>query len=164
MRVEVRTGSAEATREVGEALAPMLRARDVVVLTGDLGAGKTTFVQGVARGLGVVDRVVSPTFTLVKEYSGTLELAHVDVYRLDRVQDVVDLGLEELGDGDDVLMIEWGDTIEELLPDDRLRVELTIEQAAGDDVRAIAFSTSGEGWFDRFPELEAAVRQWAVAP
>ena len=162
MRVEVRTGSAETTREVGEAIAPTLRAGDVVVLTGDLGAGKTTFVQGVARGLGIVDRVASPTFTLVKEYSGALELAHVDIYRLDRLQDVVDLGLEEIGGGEDVLMIEWGDTIEELLPDDRLRVELTIEPLVGDDVRAIVFSGAGEGWASRFSELETAVRPWAV--
>ncbi|MGH2540644.1 MAG: tRNA (adenosine(37)-N6)-threonylcarbamoyltransferase complex ATPase subunit type 1 TsaE [Actinomycetota bacterium] len=164
MRVEVRTGSAEATREVGEALAPLLRARDAVVLTGDLGAGKTTFVQGVARGLGIEDRVTSPTFTLVREYSGILGLAHVDVYRLDRVQDVVDLGLEELGGGEDVLMVEWGDTIEELLPQDRLRVELTTDAAAGDDVRTIVFTGSGEGWVHRFPELEVAFRPWEVAP
>ena len=111
----------------------LLRARDAVVLTGELGAGKTTFAQGVARGLGIEEQVSSPTFTLVKEYSGILDLAHVDVYRLDRVQDVVDLGLEELGGGDDVLLVEWGDTIEELLPDERLRVELTTDDGAGEE-------------------------------
>jgi tRNA threonylcarbamoyladenosine biosynthesis protein TsaE len=132
-----------------------------VVLTGDLGAGKTTFVQGVARGLGIEEQVSSPTFTLVKEYTGILDVAHVDVYRLERLQDVVDLGLEELGGGDDVLLVEWGDTIEELLPDDRLRVTLTTGDADGDR-RSIAIAATGPRWAERFAELEAAVMPWTV--
>jgi len=161
MRIEVRATSAEETREVGDAIASLLRARDAVLLTGELGAGKTTFAQGVARGLGIEEPVVSPTFTLVKEYSGILDLAHVDVYRLDRIQDVVDLGLEELGGGNDVLLVEWGDTIEELLPESRLRVEITTS-TEGDDVRTIEISATGAGWIDRFAELEAAVMPWTV--
>ena len=161
MRIEVRATSAEETREVGDAIASLLRARDAVMLTGELGAGKTTFAQGVARGLGIEEPVVSPTFTLVKEYSGILDLAHVDVYRLDRIQDVVDLGLEELGGGNDVLLVEWGDTIEELLPESRLRVEITTS-TEGDDVRTIEISATGAGWIDRFAELEAAVMPWTV--
>ena len=145
-----------------EALASLLRSRDAVVLMGELGAGKTTFAQGVARGLGIEEQVSSPTFTLIKEYSGILDLAHVDVYRLDRMQDVVDLGLEELGGGDDVLLVEWGDTIEELLPDERLRVELTTDDEFDEHVRAISISATGDGWSDRFAELEAAVLPWAV--
>jgi tRNA threonylcarbamoyladenosine biosynthesis protein TsaE len=158
--ITVRTTSAEETREVGEALAALLRARDAVVLTGELGAGKTTFVQGVARGLGIEEQVASPTFTLIKEYSGILDLAHVDVYRLDRVQQVVDLGLEELGGGDDVLLVEWGDTIEELLPEDRLRVEFMTDDVAGESVRTISIVSAGSGWGDRFAELEAALLPW----
>jgi tRNA threonylcarbamoyladenosine biosynthesis protein TsaE len=161
MRIDLRTGSAEQTREVGEAIASLLRARDAVILTGELGAGKTTFAQGAARGLGIEEPVVSPTFTLVKEYSGILELAHVDVYRLDRIQDVVDLGLEELGGGDDVLLVEWGDTIEELLPESRLRVEITTT-AEAEEVRSIAVSAVGAGWVDRVAELEAALMPWTV--
>jgi tRNA threonylcarbamoyladenosine biosynthesis protein TsaE len=164
MRIDVRTGSPEETREVGEAIASLLRARDAVVLTGELGAGKTTFAQGVARGLGIEERVSSPSFTLVKEYSGILDLAHVDVYRLERLQDVVDLGLDELGGGDDVLLVEWGDTIEELLPGDRLRVELTTTRDGAEDDRAIAISAVGDAWAERFPELEAALLPWAEAP
>jgi tRNA threonylcarbamoyladenosine biosynthesis protein TsaE len=163
VRVTVRTTSAEETREVAEAFASLLRARDAVVLTGELGAGKTTFAQGVARGLGIEEQVSSPTFTLIKEYSGILGLAHVDVYRLDMVQDVVDLGLEELGGGDDVLLVEWGDTIEELLPDERLRVELMTDDAVGESVRSISISAKGRGWRERFAELEAAVLPWTVA-
>ena len=165
MRVDVRTSSADETRELGEAIAPLLRARDAVVLTGELGAGKTTFAQGVARGLGIEEPVSSPTFTLVKEYSGILDLAHVDVYRLDRIQDVMDLGLDELGAGEDVLLVEWGDTIEELLPDERLRIELTTGAGHGvDDERSIAISATGAGWAERFASLEAAVMPWVVAP
>ena len=97
MRIELETATAERTRDLGAALATLLQPRDTVLLTGDLGAGKTTLVQGVGRGLGVEDHVASPTFTLVKEYAGRLDVAHVDVYRLERVQDVVDLGLDEIG-------------------------------------------------------------------
>ena len=164
MRVDLRTSSPAETREGGEAIASLLRARDAVVLTGELGAGKTTFAQGVARGLGIEEPVSSPTFTLVKEYSGILDLAHVDVYRLDRIQDVMDLGLDELGAGEDVLLVEWGDTIEELLPDERLRIELTSGVDPDDDERSIAISATGAGWAERFAALEAAVMPWVAAP
>jgi tRNA threonylcarbamoyladenosine biosynthesis protein TsaE len=157
-RLELRTGSAESTREVGSALAGSLRRGDAVILTGELGAGKTTLVQGVARGLDIDDPVVSPTFTLVREYEGRLPVAHVDVYRLERVQDVVDLGLEELGTGDDVLLVEWGDVIEELLPADRLRIELTVADETDD--RRIVVSATGWSWADRWGELETALIPW----
>jgi tRNA threonylcarbamoyladenosine biosynthesis protein TsaE len=164
MHVALRTSTPGATREVGEAVAPLLRPRDAVVLTGELGAGKTTFVQGVARGLGVDDQVVSPTFTLVREYQGRLGVAHVDVYRLQRMQDVVDLGLEELGDGEDVLLVEWGDVVEDLLPRDRLRVELTTEDLQGDeDARRIVLTAVGESWAERWGELASAVRTWSTS-
>jgi tRNA threonylcarbamoyladenosine biosynthesis protein TsaE len=155
--------TAEDTREVGEALSALLRARDTVMLTGELGAGKTTLVQGVARGLGVEDTVASPTFTLVKEYTGILDVAHVDVYRLDRMQDVMDLGLDELGDGEGVLLVEWGDAVEALLPGDRLRIELNLlDPAGGSEVRRITVTAVGAAWVDRWPELEVALRPWSA--
>ena len=141
MRIELETATAERTRDLGAALATLLQPRDTVLLTGDLGAGKTTLVQGVGRGLGVEDHVASPTFTLVKEYTGRLDVAHVDVYRLERVQDVVDLGLDEIGGPDRVLLVEWGDAVQDLLPEDRLRVELTTEPA--DDGRRIVITPQG---------------------
>ena len=159
MRLELSTRSPEQTRAVGEALAAFLRPRDAVALTGELGAGKTTFVQGAARGLGVEDQVVSPTFTLVREYRGRLDVAHVDVYRLDRVQDVVDLGLDELGEGESVLFVEWGDAVEALLVSDRLDVELTTEG----ETRNIVMTAEGPSWLERWPELAEALRPWSVA-
>ena len=162
MRIELLTATADDTRAVGEALAGLFRSRDAVALTGELGAGKTTLVQGIARGLGVTDQVVSPTFTLVREYRGTdLEVAHVDVYRLDRVQDVMDLGLDELGDGEALLLVEWGDAVEALLPADHLTIELTTA-AGSDDERAIAVTTTGPSWDERAEHLEAALSRWAV--
>ena len=164
MDVTLRAATPADTRAIGEALAPLLRPRDAVALTGELGAGKTTFVQGVARGLDVEDRVVSPTFTLIKEYTGRLDVAHVDVYRLDRVQDVVDLGLEELGTGEDVLLVEWGDAVEGLLPPERLRVELAAEDPSGaSDVRRLEISAVGASWQERWPTLLEALRPWEVA-
>jgi tRNA threonylcarbamoyladenosine biosynthesis protein TsaE len=162
MRIELRTATADDTRAVGEALAGLFRPRDAVALTGELGAGKTTLVQGIARGLGVTDQVVSPTFTLVREYRGTdLEVAHVDVYRLDRVQDVMDLGLDELGDGEALLLVEWGDAVEALLPADHLTIELTTA-AGSDDERAIAVTSIGPSWDERAEHLEAVLSRWAV--
>src|SRR5438034_5461127 len=99
----------EDMRGFGAAVASVLVAGDVVALTGDLGAGKTTFVQGAARGLDVGDdQVTSPTFTLVREYRGRVPVVHLDVYRLNRVQEVIDLGFEELLDPEGVAFVEWG--------------------------------------------------------
>jgi tRNA threonylcarbamoyladenosine biosynthesis protein TsaE len=160
MRIELRTRTAEETRAVGEALAALLRPRDAVILTGELGAGKTTLVQGVARGLDIPGQVTSPTFTLIREYRGRLDVAHVDVYRLERIQDVVDLGLEELGDGEAVLLVEWGDAVEEALPADHLVVELT--GGDGEDARRIAVAPAGMSWNERWERLEQVLVPWSV--
>jgi tRNA threonylcarbamoyladenosine biosynthesis protein TsaE len=157
MRIELETATAERTRDVGTALASILEPRDTVILTGDLGAGKTTLVQGICRGLGVEDHVASPTFTLVKEYAGRLDVAHVDVYRLERVQDVVDLGIDELGGPGRVLLVEWGDAVQDLLPDERLRVELTADPTGEHDVRRIAITPRGRSWALRWERLEQAL-------
>jgi tRNA threonylcarbamoyladenosine biosynthesis protein TsaE len=162
MRVELRAETADDTRSVGEAFADLLRPRDAVILTGELGAGKTTLVQGIARGLGVTDRVVSPTFTLVREYRGRLEVAHVDVYRLERIQDVMDLGLEELGDGEAVLLVEWGDAVEEILPADHVTVELT--GVDDDEARRLTFTPGGQSWVERWERLEQAMSPWSAGP
>jgi tRNA threonylcarbamoyladenosine biosynthesis protein TsaE len=156
MIIEIETETADRTREVGRALATLLQPRDTVVLTGDLGAGKTTLVQGIGRGLGVEDHVASPTFTLVREYAGRLDVAHVDVYRLERVQDVVDLALDELGGPERVLLIEWGDAVADLLPEDRLRVQLTTDRADA-ETRRIEFSSQGRSWAVRWERLEGAL-------
>lgn len=153
MIIELETETADRTREVGRAIASALEPRDTVVLTGDLGAGKTTLVQGIGRGLGVEDHVASPTFTLVHEYTGRLDIAHVDVYRLDRVQDVLDLALDELGGPERVLLIEWGDAVADLLPEDRLRVELTTE-SADTETRRIVMTPQGPSWALRWERLE----------
>jgi len=160
MEVVARTRTADDTRSLGAALSPLLRRRDVVVLTGELGAGKTTLVQGIARGLDATEHVASPTFTLVREYtSGRLPLAHVDLYRLEREQDVIDLALDELEDGERVLLVEWGDPVAGLLADDRLRVELTADD---DDVRTIRVSTVGDAWRDRERPIAAALEPWST--
>ncbi len=158
------TRTADDTRAAGAALAPFLRPRDVVVLTGELGAGKTTFVQGVAAGLGVTEHVASPTFTLVREYvSGRVPLAHVDLYRLDREQDVIDLALDELEDGERVLLVEWGDPVAELLADDRLRVEFVgIDPTGADETRRITLEPSGDTWAERRPDIAAALEGWSA--
>lgn len=155
MVIEIETETADRTRDVGRVIAGLLQPRDTVVLTGDLGAGKTTLVQGIGRGLGVKDHVASPTFTLVREYAGRLDVAHVDVYRLERVQDVVDLALDELGSPERVLLIEWGDAVQDLLPDDRLRVQLTTDRADA-ETRRIVISAQGRSWVARWERLEGA--------
>jgi tRNA threonylcarbamoyladenosine biosynthesis protein TsaE len=141
-------------------MASLLRAGDVVMLAGDLGAGKTTFVQGAARALGVTAAVASPTFTLVREYPGTLPVYHVDVYRLERVQEVIDLGFEDLLDPPGVMFVEWGDAIAALLPQDSLEVRLLI--LPQDGARHVVISASGRSWAERWERLETVIQPWAV--
>jgi tRNA threonylcarbamoyladenosine biosynthesis protein TsaE len=161
MRVglETVTSSAEETELLGERLGAVLRAGDVVALTGDLGAGKTTFVHGAARGLGYDGPVTSPTFTLVKEYEGgRLPIYHLDIYRLERMQDVIDLGFEELVDRGAVVFVEWGDAIEALLPPDHLQVDLTMPPEG--DTRRLEITWYGPSWSDRVEELDVMVHGW----
>jgi tRNA threonylcarbamoyladenosine biosynthesis protein TsaE len=160
MRVELQADTAEDTRGIGGALSALLQAGDVVALTGDLGAGKTTFVQGVARGLGFDGPVASPTFTLIREYPARLRVYHADIYRLDRIQDVLDLGLDEVVDDDGVLLVEWGDAIEGLLPDDHLSVELTLTGEG--ESRRVVLSGTGRSWAARWERAEHAVERWGA--
>ena len=165
MHLELASPTAEDTRAIGAAFAPLLRPGDVIALTGELGAGKTTLVQGIAGALGYDGAVTSPTFTLVREYrTPTFTLVHADVYRLDRVQDALDLGLDETAE-DGVLLIEWGDAVDALLPGDRLVVELSVP--GEDDARKIALrsegTSEGTAWQTRWERLEQAVEPWRDA-
>lgn len=121
----VTTHSRAETQALGAALGARLQAGDVVVLRGALGAGKTTLAQGLAAGLGVREPVISPTFTLLREYtSGRLPLYHVDAYRLAGPNEAYTFGLDEYLYGDGVTVIEWGERVAALLPDERLDIEL----------------------------------------
>jgi tRNA threonylcarbamoyladenosine biosynthesis protein TsaE len=126
------------TEAAGERLAASLGPGDVVALTGELGAGKTCFVQGVARGLGVRTQPTSPTFVLINEYRGRLPVHHVDAYRVDSLGELQDLGLDELMDGDGVTLVEWADKLWPLLPARTIHVHLV---GVGDEPRTITVST-----------------------
>jgi tRNA threonylcarbamoyladenosine biosynthesis protein TsaE len=161
--LQVRTKSADDTRAVASELAPLARAGDIIVLAGDLGSGKTVFVQGFARGLGVTERVTSPTFTLVRPHVGRLRLLHADVYRLDNLSEVVDLGLvEQLDDHAAVACIEWGDLAEPVLPADFLEVRL--DYGESDDERFVRIRLVGPGWAPRRAALERVLDRWLVRP
>ena len=129
-----RTTSAAETQAMAAAIADLCRPGDVVVLAGEMGAGKTAFAQGFARGLGITDRVTSPTFTIVREYSGPgLALHHLDVYRLEHMREVLELGIGEMLDEDAVMLVEWGDAVLPALGD----LYLEIRAGTGGDEAAI---------------------------
>ncbi|MGH2811114.1 MAG: tRNA (adenosine(37)-N6)-threonylcarbamoyltransferase complex ATPase subunit type 1 TsaE [Actinomycetota bacterium] len=147
-RLNLETRSPEETRRLGAALSPILLPGDVLALSGDLGAGKTTFVQGLAAGLKVPERVTSPTFILMREYlGGRYPLMHIDIYRLQKIQEVIDLGYDEFLDPGHVVVIEWGDVVEPLLPREHLLVELTFDD--GDLIRNVALLARGPQWRSR---------------
>jgi tRNA threonylcarbamoyladenosine biosynthesis protein TsaE len=152
-----RTTSAAATRELAAAVAALARPGDLVLLVGDLGAGKTAFTQGFAEALGVDETITSPTFTLVRTYVGKHRLNHLDVFRLERVSEADDLGLGELLE-DGITLIEWGDTIAGALPADYL--ELRFVFGEGDDERTIEFRVVGSSWSARHRALVEAMERW----
>jgi tRNA threonylcarbamoyladenosine biosynthesis protein TsaE len=157
-----RTASVDATQALASALASLAQPGDLIVLAGDLGAGKTAFVQGFGRGLGVSEPITSPTFTLVQEYNGRIPVHHIDVYRLGHTGEVVDLGLSELLDDEGVVLIEWGDAILPILPSDLLEVRLTFGE--GDDDRTLVLRSTGRSWLRRMASLIEAVAPWSEAP
>jgi tRNA threonylcarbamoyladenosine biosynthesis protein TsaE len=115
------------TSAFGSRLATTLRRGDVLALTGDLGAGKTHLVKGIAAGLGIASEVTSPTFTLIHEYAGgKFPLYHIDLYRLDSPDEALKIGLDEYLDGDGVTVIEWADKFSALIPDGALWISLRL--------------------------------------
>jgi tRNA threonylcarbamoyladenosine biosynthesis protein TsaE len=133
--VSRRSGTPEETAALGETLGRALGPGDVVALYGELGSGKTCFVQGLVRGLGVTSPATSPTFVLVNEYRCRLPVHHVDTYRTGSLTELMDLGLLDLMGGDGVTLLEWADRAEPLLPPRTIRVRI---EGVGDEPRAIS--------------------------
>lgn len=130
------TKSAVETEALGEKLAGKLRGGEVIAFTGDLGAGKTAFTRGLARGLGITDRVTSPTFTIVNEYEGgRLPLFHFDMYRLSSSDELYDIGWEDYLARGGVCAVEWSEIVEDALEADAIRVDIKND---GDDCRSVA--------------------------
>ena len=148
-----RTDGDVATEALGEALAPLLEAGDVLLLAGDLGAGKTQLTKGIARGLGITDPVTSPTFNMMLVHDGRLPLYHFDLYRLDAASQLEDLDYAATLEADGVSVVEWGDRFAEACPPDGLLVRILIE---GDEQRLFALHALG----DRGRQLVAG---WARA-
>lgn len=141
--------SPETMMELGKVLGELVRPGNVVALVGELGVGKTTMVQGMAQGLGIEDQLTSPTFTLIKEYSGRLKLYHIDVYRLEDPEEILDLGLEEILMGDGVVVLEWADQIRDYLPKDYLEISISRRH----NIRKADIKTVGTGYAGLLEEL-----------
>lgn len=142
--MEYRTGSPAETEALGERLAQNLRPGTVLAYTGDLGAGKTAFTRGLARGLGITARVTSPTFTIVNEYEGgRMPLFHFDLYRLSGSEELYDIGWEDYLARDGLLAVEWSENVEDALEQDCVRVD--IRRLDGENERSITI-TGVEGF------------------
>ncbi|RKD23576.1 tRNA threonylcarbamoyladenosine biosynthesis protein TsaE [Caminicella sporogenes DSM 14501] len=118
--------SVEETKKIGYRLGKLLEKGDVVCLTGDLGAGKTTFTKSIARGLDVEEDVTSPTFTIINEYNGRLPVYHFDVYRINDIEEMYEIGFEEYFYGEGVCIVEWASKIEEIIPNKHLWIEIRL--------------------------------------
>lgn len=138
--IKIITSSSGETRKAGQILGEFLKPGDLICLNGDLGAGKTVFVSGVAKGLEIEEPVTSPTFTLVNEYEGRILFFHFDVYRIYDPEELYDIGFEEYFYRGGAVCIEWSNLIESVLPQDRLEIEIIrIPGEENDDKRELVF-------------------------
>lgn len=162
--IDCRSTSVHDTHAIASAVASLVRPRDIIVLAGEMGSGKTAFTAGFARALGVSeeDHVSSPTFTLIHSYqSGKYPLLHADLYRLHTIGEITDLGLREQADLGAVVLVEWGDVAGDVLGD-----VLTIHFAHDEDddeARDIVFSVDGHGWDSRWQRLKDSLRSWSIS-
>ena len=140
-KIVIYTENVEETREAGAKLAAAAGPNMVFLMKGDLGAGKTTMTQGMARGLGITRHVTSPTFNLLKIYRGRMPLYHIDAYRLEGISQ--DLGFEEFLNDDGLTVIEWSQFVPDLIPEEHLSISLHLE---AEDRRRIEFEADGEAY------------------
>ena len=139
MEKVIKVNNLEETIALGNRLGLLLQPNMLLTLSGDLGAGKTTLTKGIGQGLGITKVINSPTFTILKQYQGRLNLSHFDAYRLEGQDD--DLGFEEIFDSDDVCVVEWANFIEDILPVDRLTIEI---KKIDENIREFVFKTNSE--------------------
>jgi len=121
---EILTRSPEETKDLGRKIGKLLEPRDILLLIGELGAGKTTLIQGLAEGVGVIDYITSPTFVLINEYQGRIPFYHVDLYRLTEKIHIQDLGIEEYFAGSGVTVVEWAERLGKLTPEKYVKIEI----------------------------------------
>lgn len=143
--------SPEETQKLGRRIGELAQAGDVYLLVGNLGAGKTCLTQGIATGLGIREYTLSPTFVLVREYKGRLPLYHIDLYRLDRIEEIADLGLDEYLCGEGVCVIEWAEKGLSLLPGEHLLVRIDF---ISENERRFTFKPSGKRYQEKVTSLK----------
>jgi tRNA threonylcarbamoyladenosine biosynthesis protein TsaE len=146
------THSPEQTRKLGTLISNLARGGDIYLLSGNLGTGKTHLVQGIAFGLGVKEYACSPSFMIAREYHGRLNLNHLDLYRLDHIEEIVDLGMDEYFRDNSVCAIEWADKGSSAMPGDNLAIQM---EHVGKDDRKITFIPVGK----RYGELMGQIRE-----
>jgi tRNA threonylcarbamoyladenosine biosynthesis protein TsaE len=151
MELEILSTSPEATRELGKRLGELAQAGDVFLMTGDLGSGKTCLTQGLAWGLGVKETALSPTFVIMREMRGRLRLYHVDLYRLDRLEETQDLGLDDYFYGDGVSVVEWAEKAMGLMPPESMVIEI---EYVSDTERRLRLRPKG----DRYEQMLKKLR------
>lgn len=158
--LHLRSTSVADTAAIGAALAHLCKVGDVVVLAGEMGAGKTAFAKGFGAALGVTDPITSPTFTLVHSYdAGRITLHHADIYRLSTTNEVADLALAELLEYDGIVLLEWGDVVSTSLGD---HLQVLLQHDADDeDARDIEITAVGRSWATRWERVEAVVGAWS---
>jgi tRNA threonylcarbamoyladenosine biosynthesis protein TsaE len=150
------THSPEQTRKLGEIMSTLAKGNDVYLLIGNLGTGKTHLVQGIAFGLGVKEYACSPSFMIAREYHGRLNLYHLDLYRLDHIEEIIDLGMDEYFRSDSVCAIEWADKGSGALPGDNLTIEL---EHLGNDNRRLTFIPLGQEYKAKIQQLKKLIEK-----
>jgi tRNA threonylcarbamoyladenosine biosynthesis protein TsaE len=147
--VKIHLENEEKTKDIGYKLGKLLDKKSILCLIGDLGAGKTTLTQSIAKGLEVDDYITSPTFTIVNEYDGRIPLYHFDVYRIGSSDEMYDIGFDEYINSDGVCIIEWANLIEDILPDEYLYIDLKYKENG----REMILSAKGEKYEEIIKEL-----------
>ncbi len=156
MSLELVTHSPEETQELGRLIGQLAQPGDVLLLAGGLGTGKTCLTQGIARGLGIDDYVMSPSFVLIRELQGRLPLYHADLYRLDRIEESMDLGLDDYFYGRGVTVIEWAEKAMGIMPEGYLLVEIAF---VSDNERRFQLKPKGKRYEKLVDEIRRSFRQ-----
>ena len=146
MNLIIITKSPAETKNLGKGVSKLVKPGDLLAFYGELGAGKTCFIQGISLGLEVKDYVTSPSFTIINEYQGKVPIYHFDLFRLDNAEEILELGYEEYFYGEGLTVIEWAEKIEQLLPKEHLKIEIKFKDRYE---RTISFISQGDR-FDKF--------------